>query len=172
MEVLFVFSVLRCRPLGSVSYVLRRLVSSLLCSWTPYGARRRDKGSVTAETAVALPALVLVLGAALWGIAVITAQMECVDAARTGARAAARGEPLDGVREAAARAGPRGASVSVERHSRISRVTVSAAIHPGWALTVPPISVSASAVSTTEPGVSVSAGTDVETGASMAGLNE
>ncbi|WP_184615725.1 TadE family type IV pilus minor pilin [Sphaerisporangium krabiense] len=163
-----------CRLLRWISCGLRCgcIVFSVLRGVNPCGSRPRDKGSVTAETAVALPTLVLVLGAALWGIAVVAAQMECVDAARTGARAAARGEPLDGVREAAARAGPRGASVSVERHSRISRVTVSATIQLGWSFTVPPLSVSASAVSTTEPGASAPVITDAETGASMADLNE
>ncbi|MEU9887281.1 TadE family type IV pilus minor pilin [Sphaerisporangium sp. NPDC051011] len=107
---------------------------------------------MTAEMAVALPSLALVLGAALWALTVVAAQLECVDAARAGARAAARGEPLDAVRHTAARAGPPEATVSVARQPSVSRVTVSASIRPGWAIAVPPISVSASAVSTTEPG--------------------
>ncbi|GAB3882575.1 hypothetical protein GCM10027612_13340 [Microbispora bryophytorum subsp. camponoti] len=42
----------------------------------------RERGSVTAETAVALPALVVVLIASLWAVTVVGAQLRCVDAAR------------------------------------------------------------------------------------------
>ncbi|WP_248962364.1 TadE family type IV pilus minor pilin [Sphaerisporangium perillae] len=114
---------------------------------------RSDSGSVTAETAVALPSLALVLGAALWAISVAAAQLECVDAARAGARAAARGESLEAVRQAAGRAAPLGAAVSVTRDSKLSRVTISASIRPSWAIAIPPIPVGASATSATELGV-------------------
>lgn len=119
---------------------------------------RSDLGSVTAETAVALPALALVLGAALWAVATVAAQLECVDAARAAARAAARGEPLEAVRQAAGRAAPAGATVSVTRDSELSRVTVSTSMRPNWVIGAPAIEVSASAASATEPGVDGSAG--------------
>ncbi|HJX42614.1 MAG TPA: TadE family type IV pilus minor pilin, partial [Geodermatophilus sp.] len=47
---------------------------------------------VTAETAVVLPVLLLVLAAVVAAVVVVGAQLRCVDAAREGARAAARGE--------------------------------------------------------------------------------
>ena len=66
-----------------------------------------DRGAATAELAVALPAVVVVLAAVLSvGQAVLT-QVSCVDAARAGARAAARGDDLDQVRSAALAAVPR-----------------------------------------------------------------
>ncbi|MEU8268783.1 TadE family type IV pilus minor pilin [Sphaerisporangium sp. NPDC049002] len=116
------------------------------------GLVRADGGSVTAEMAVALPSLVLVLGAALWAIAAVTAQLECVDAARAGARAAARGESLEAVRQAAARAAPEGAIVSVTRDSALSRVTISTSVRPSWVIAVPAVPVGASASSATELG--------------------
>jgi hypothetical protein len=126
------------------------------------GHTRSDMGSITAETAVALPSLALVLGAALWGVAAVTAQLECVDAARSGARAAARGEPLEVVRKVAGRAAPAGAAVSVVRDSDLARVTVSTSVRPTWVIGVPPIPVGASAVSASEPGVGNSSGSGVE----------
>ncbi|WP_344934449.1 TadE family type IV pilus minor pilin [Sphaerisporangium flaviroseum] len=120
-------------------------------SWRRAWARS-DTGSVTAEIAVGLPSLTLVLGAALWGVAAVSAQLQCVDAARSGARAAARGELLEAVREAASRAAPIGSAVSVARDSKLSRVTVSASIRPDWMIAVPAVAVSASAISATEPG--------------------
>jgi TadE-like protein len=92
---------------------------------------RSDDGYVTAEAAVVLPALVLLLGAALWAIAVAGAQVRCVDAARDGARAAARGEPESAVVAAAKLAGPPGCDVDVRREAGRVVVTVRARIGPG-----------------------------------------
>ena len=52
---------------------------------------------VTAETAVVLPVLLLVLAGAVAAMIVVGAQLRCVDAAREGARAAARGDPIGAV---------------------------------------------------------------------------
>jgi Flp pilus assembly protein TadG len=41
----------------------------------------RDRGSVTAETALVLPVLVVVLAMAVWVLAAVGAQLRCVDAA-------------------------------------------------------------------------------------------
>ena len=46
---------------------------------------------MTAETAVVLPALTVILALVLWAVAAVTAQLACVDAARMAARALARG---------------------------------------------------------------------------------
>ncbi|MQS13423.1 pilus assembly protein TadE [Streptomyces kaniharaensis] len=92
-------------------------------SRTP-GHRRGDAGFVTAETAVALPALVLLAAMLIWGVLAAAAQIRCVDAARIGARAAARGE-VDAAALARA-AAPLGAQVQVALASDTVRVTVDA----------------------------------------------
>ncbi|MEV7908091.1 TadE family type IV pilus minor pilin, partial [Streptomyces anulatus] len=107
---------------------------------------------MTAETAVALPALVVVLAAALWAVAAVGAQLECVDAARAGARAASRGESLERVRGGVLAAAPPGARVTVTRSTETTRVEVSANIAPGWGVSLPSVTVHATAVSATEPG--------------------
>lgn len=77
--------------------------------------RGTDTGYVTAETAMVLPVLALVLGVALWAIAVAGAELRCVDAARDGARAAARGESDAVVVAAAQAAAPAGAQIELRR---------------------------------------------------------
>src|SRR3954468_10642519 len=72
-----------------------------------------DAGMVTAELAVALPALVLVLALAIGVLAVGTTRLRCADAARTAARLAARGEPLAVVRAAATGVASRNVQVRV-----------------------------------------------------------
>ncbi|WP_431331271.1 TadE family type IV pilus minor pilin [Streptomyces sp. IPPR8] len=87
-------------------------------------SRRSDRGFVTAETAVVLPVLVAFVMTLVWGLLLVAAQIQCVDAARTGARAAARHDPADAVVEAAREAAPRGARVSVSREGDRFRVVV------------------------------------------------
>lgn len=87
----------------------------------------RDRGAVTAELAVGLVAVAAVLVALLaTGTATLT-RLTCLDAARTGARVAALGEP-DGEVAAAARhvLGGRAADVRVARDDGWVTVTVSA----------------------------------------------
>ena len=117
--------------------------------------RRReqaDAGVVTAETAVVLPVLVFVLAAALAAVSVVTAQMRCADAAREGARAAARGESDSVVRQIAADSAPAGSSVSVTRDGETATVVVDAAValFPGLG---PSIDVSDDASAALEPGL-------------------
>ena len=104
----------------------------------------------TAELAVVLPTLVLVVAAGLAMVSVVLAQVRCVDAAREAARAAARGEPADAVRSAAVRAAPSGARVEVAGTGEEVRVTVSARAGRVGGL-LPAIEVSASAVALREP---------------------
>jgi Flp pilus assembly protein TadG len=87
---------------------------------------RRDGGMATAELAVALPVLVLVVAAAMTAVSVLLAQLRCVDAAREGARAAARGEPIEVVRSVTGRAAPAGAVVEVTTTGDEVSVQVSA----------------------------------------------
>jgi hypothetical protein len=113
--------------------------------------RRDQRGSITAETAVAFPALVVMLAIALWGVSAAAAEVACVDAARAGARAAARGEPEFEVRAAVRRAAPPNAHVSVSRDAAITRVVVHAEARPPLMAPFPPLRLQAKAVAATEP---------------------
>ncbi|MEU7054855.1 TadE family type IV pilus minor pilin [Streptomyces sp. NPDC046197] len=73
---------------------------------------------------MALPVLVLVVTTLVWGLLVVLAQIRCVDAARAGARAAARQDPDGAVTEVAREAAPRGATVTVTRQGERVRVVV------------------------------------------------
>jgi TadE-like protein len=106
---------------------------------------------VTVETAVAFPALILLLATAVWGVSAAAAQVACVDAARAGARAAARGEPLSEVRAVARRAAPPGASVWIGRDARSTRVVVRASVRPPVRGLFPALRLSAQAAAATEP---------------------
>jgi enamine deaminase RidA (YjgF/YER057c/UK114 family) len=113
-------------------------------------SRRRDGGMATAELAVVLPTLVLIIAAGLTMVSVVLAQVRCVDAAREAARAAARGELPEVVRSVAAQAAPAGASVEVGRAGEEVRVTVSARAGRIGGL-LPTFRVTASAVALREP---------------------
>ena len=85
---------------------------------------------VTAETAVVLPVLLVVLAATIWVLAAVAAQLRCVDAARLGARAAARGDATTDVVAAAARLAPAGAQVVVLRRADEVTVAVHGVVRP------------------------------------------
>ena len=106
---------------------------------------------VTAETAVVLPVLLLVLAGAVAAVVVVGAQLRCVDAAREGARAAARGESASVVADLAARAAPDGAQVARRVTGDRVTVTVSARVHPLGPVPVA-VTVSATATGLVEPG--------------------
>ncbi|MER5967927.1 TadE family type IV pilus minor pilin [Streptomyces sp. NPDC002057] len=89
--------------------------------------RRSDRGFVTVEAAMVLPVLALFTVALLWALAAAAAQIRCVDAARAGARVAARAEPGPAAESAARAAAPEGARVSVERSGELWRVSVEVA---------------------------------------------
>lgn len=92
---------------------------------------RGEDGMVAAEAAAALPAVVLVLALGLGAVGTGVDTVRCVDAARAGARAAARGD--DGT-AAARRAAPGGADVVLTRAGRDVRVDVVGPVRPltGW----------------------------------------
>jgi Flp pilus assembly protein TadG len=115
------------------------------------GKRSASRGSVTAETAAVLPALMVVLAAALWAIQAVGAQLECVDAARAAARAASRGEPLDQVRDVARAATRPDAQVDVTRDVDTTRVQITVQVRPAWGASLPAVRVSAAATADTEP---------------------
>lgn len=85
----------------------------------------REYGMVTAELAIVLPTVILVLALALAALAAATDQLRCVDAARLGARAAARGDAPSDVVEASRRAAPEGAAVTIAGDRTVT-VTVTA----------------------------------------------
>lgn len=109
--------------------------------------RRAERGAATAELAVALPSLVIVLAVALAAVDLGLAQVRCVDAAGLGARLLARGEPQESVLGEVRAAAPDGARISVRAGS--SRVTVvvtgavPAALRPLGALPAPSASAQA-----------------------------
>src|ERR1700712_3339361 len=88
--------------------------------------RRDDRGSVTAELALGLPSLVLLLAVGLWLQSAVALKARCLDAARAGARAAARGDAAPLIRSAMAAALPRGATVSIGHHGADVAVEVTA----------------------------------------------
>ncbi|WP_148234371.1 TadE family type IV pilus minor pilin [Cellulomonas flavigena] len=92
-----------------------------------------DRGAVTAELAVGMVAVAVVLVAVLATGAATVARLTCLDAARTGARVAALGEPDDVVVAAARRVlGDRG-EVRVARDEGWVTVTVSTPF-TGWSV--------------------------------------
>jgi hypothetical protein len=80
---------------------------------------------VTAELAAAMPVVAVLTGVAVGVIAVGIDQIRCVDAARVGARALARGDPGATVTSAVRSVAPAGASVALGGDAR----TVSARVH-------------------------------------------
>ena len=83
-----------------------------------------DRGTATAELAVVLPAVVLLGASGVWAVAAAAAQLRCVDAAGTGARALARGETTAAVSQAVAEVAPAGATVSISRTGELAIVEV------------------------------------------------
>lgn len=107
---------------------------------------RGDAGAVTAELALALPAVVLVVAVVLATLAAGGLGLRAADAARTGARLAALGvadaEVVAGVREVLP-----GATVRVRRDPPWVEVEVQASAE-GWA---GPLPVGAAATAWVEP---------------------
>lgn len=112
---------------------------------------------VTAETAVVLPVLLLVLAGAVAAVVVVGAQLRCVDAAREGARAAARGDDAATVAAIVGSAAPDGAAVSSTRDGDTVRVAVVAVVAPLGPVPLR-VEVSAEAAARLEPGVGTGAG--------------
>jgi hypothetical protein len=110
---------------------------------------------VTAEFAVALPAFVVVVIAALCGVAVVVAQLRCADAADVAARMAARGDGAAAVQATARSAAPGGARLSMT--STATTVTATERVRlsmPGLSSLLPSITLHASVVEAREPGES------------------
>src|SRR5688572_28897968 len=95
---------------------------------------RAERGSATAETAVALPALVLVLAVSVWALGLVAATLRCAEAARAGARVAARGEPAAAVEDAATRTDRRTVDVTTSSDGEYVTVRVSWSERPPFPL--------------------------------------
>jgi hypothetical protein len=111
-------------------------------------AGRCDRGTVTAELAVAFVAVGFLLSVAMGAVGVAVSQLACVDAARAGARLAARSEVTGAVGMSAEIRAPAGATVTVERSGRTVRVTVQTLVR--LVAPLPPVAVSATAVASVE----------------------
>jgi hypothetical protein len=102
-----------------------------------------------------LPVLALLLAVGLWSVAVAGAQLRCVDAARDGARAAARGESDAIVVAALTAAAPRGAQIDVQHDGSRVVVVVSARVGGGLgalaAIAAPTVTATAAADSEAGP---------------------
>jgi TadE-like protein len=107
---------------------------------------------VTAEAAMVIPVLLLVTVALAWLVTLGIAQVRCVDAAREGARLAARGESSGIVTAAVRRAGPAGAEATVEESGPGVTVSVEATVVPDVPLLdrLPAVTLHADATSTVE----------------------
>ena len=106
-----------------------------------------DRGSFTAEFAAGLPALVVLLLAGLTAVGAVTTKAQCVDAAREGALAAARGESAPA---AVARVGPGGARVGVDLTDDTATVVVDTKIRVLGG-NLPGITIRSTAVAAREP---------------------
>lgn len=112
-----------------------------------------ERGTVTAETALALPMILLFTIGMAWLVSVGVTHVRAVDAAREAARTVARGEsPGRGAWVGRKVAAP-GSSIHVERRSRLVVVTVSSPVRgPGGMFDfVHPFDVHAQAVAVREP---------------------
>src|SRR4051812_17813132 len=111
---------------------------------------RSDCGTVTVELALAMPVLFAVLGLVLWTVAAAGLRMDCTDAARAGARAAARGDSEASVRALVARVGPPGARLLMTRQGRLVTVSVQARTAPPGPFHLPGFTVAGAAVAEVE----------------------
>jgi hypothetical protein len=103
---------------------------------------------VTAEIAVALPAVVLVALFALSGLQVEMTQLRCRDAAGIAARLAARGETAATVSSAVSSAAPAGSRLTLRRAGDLVEAQVSAQVSVlGLGRLLPAFTVTATAAS-------------------------
>jgi hypothetical protein len=112
-----------------------------------------ERGMVTAETAVALTALVVILLAMLWVVTLVGYQARCLDAARDAARALARGESAASSKSEASRTAPRGARIHVDVVGDLAIATVDLRARPPWPVlsAIPAVPVQGKAVVVIEP---------------------
>ncbi len=111
--------------------------------------RDGDSGAVTAELAVALLAVTVLLSGLTSVLAVAVAQVQVTDAAGAGARLAARGESTGRVRTVVGAVAGTSATVNLARGADLTTVTVGRQVTL-WLPGAPRVSVTARAVAVTE----------------------
>lgn len=111
--------------------------------------RGRDRGSVTAELATAMPVLVLLMLFGLTAVHAAGTKLRCLAAARDAALAEARG---GGGERAGRLVAPPGAEISVSSDGDLARAVVSTRVQV-FGRRVPVLTVSAEAVAAVEPGL-------------------
>ncbi|STD15797.1 Uncharacterised protein [Dermatophilus congolensis] len=92
---------------------------------------RRDAGYSTAELALATPAVMILVTVVAVLLGVLMDQVRCIDAARSGARALARGDNAAVAVRLAEQTAPTGSRISVARGKEM-RVTVTAPARVAW----------------------------------------
>jgi TadE-like protein len=103
---------------------------------------RGDRGSATVELAVCLPALMVFLATGLAALGAVRLQIECVDAAREAARAAARGEPVVSRVD--------GAAITISTEGDLVRATVRMHLDP-FGVGLPGFDITSTSVAALEP---------------------
>jgi hypothetical protein len=88
------------------------------------------RGSVTAETAVLLPALMLVLWMCVWAVDAAGTWLRCIEAAGEAVRSATAGGSPGAARSAAAGVAPPGATITVRQLGGRLLVRVHAVVRP------------------------------------------
>ncbi len=116
----------------------------------PFDRGSADRGMVTAELAVAMLGLVVVLAILLFGIGIAATHVRVQEAARVGARAAARGELDADIRRAAAAVSP-GSTVYILRSDSDVRVEISVDVEPVPGLSVAAVRVKGQSTAAREP---------------------
>lgn len=81
-----------------------------------------------------LPALVLVAGLLMWAVSAVSAQMRCVDAARSAARSLARGDSEAAATASARALAPGQATIQLSQAGGTVTVRVAATVDPPGAL--------------------------------------
>lgn len=89
----------------------------------------RDDGMVTAELAVCLPVLMVILAVALGAVSMVDARVRAQDAASVAARAAARGDSAE-ARHLFDQTAPAGATLELEVRSDDVVATVRTVVRP------------------------------------------
>jgi Flp pilus assembly protein TadG len=117
----------------------------------PRRGHRSQRGAATAELAMVLPLLIAVTIGLVWLLAVGSAQVRAVDAARETARAVARGDDPAAAVARGERVAPPGSSVTVETAGGEVTVVVTGRVAgPGGVFELPQAEVSARAVAVLE----------------------
>lgn len=92
-------------------------------------ARRPDRGMVTAETAMVIPVLVVLMLILVWIVSLGIAQVRLIDASREAARMAARGDaPSESVRMAK-KIAPDGTRIDLGESKGMTRVRAELTVH-------------------------------------------